>query len=82
MARDVISARAARQIADVNEAAAFRDKDDVVSGMKLAARDLVARGQELQKVADAAAPLFASMDPAQKHRFAVLLHSFSPTASK
>jgi zinc resistance-associated protein len=82
VARDVISTRAARQIADVNEAAAFRDKDDVVSGMKLAARDLVARGQELQKVADAAAPLFASMDAAQKHRFAVLLHSFSPTASK
>jgi zinc resistance-associated protein len=80
--REVIAARAARQVADVKEAAAFRDKDDVVSGMKLAARDLAARGEELNRVADAAAPLFASMDPAQKHRFAVLLHSFSPTAQK
>jgi hypothetical protein len=80
--REVITARAARQIADVKEAAAFHDKDDVVSGMKLAARDFSARGAELNRVADAAAPLFASMDPAQKHRFAVLLHSFSPTAQK
>jgi hypothetical protein len=78
--RDVISARAARQIAAAKEAAAFRDSDDVVSGMKLAAKDLVARGEELQKVADAAAPLFAGMDAAQKHRFAVLLHSFAPMA--
>jgi hypothetical protein len=80
--REVIAARAARQVADVKEAAAFRDKDDVVSGMKLAARDFSARGAELNRVADAAAPLFASMDTAQKHRFAVLLHSFSPTAQK
>jgi hypothetical protein len=80
--REVIAARAARQIADVKEAAAFRDTDDVVSGMKLAARDLAARSAELQKVADAAAPLFASMDAAQKHRFAVLLHSFSPAAPR
>jgi hypothetical protein len=80
--REVITARAARQIADMREAAAFRDKDDVVSGMKLAAKDFSARGAELSRVADAAAPLFASMDTAQKHRFAVLLHSFSPTAQK
>jgi hypothetical protein len=80
--REVITARAARQIADVKEAGAFRDKDDVVSGMRLAAKDFSARGAELSRVADAAAPLFASMDAAQKHRFAVLLHSFSPTAQK
>jgi hypothetical protein len=82
VAHEVIAARAARQIADVKEAAAFRDKDDVVSGMKLAARDLTARGEELKRVADAAAPLFASMDAAQKHRFALLLHSFAPTTQK
>jgi hypothetical protein len=80
--RDVITTRAARQIADVKEAAAFRDKDDVVAGMKLAARDLAARSDEVAKVADAAAPLFASMDAAQKHRFAVLLQSFAPTAQR
>jgi zinc resistance-associated protein len=80
--RDVITARAARQIASMKEAAGFRDSDDVVAGMKLAAKDLTARGEELNRVADAAAPLFASMDPAQKHRFAVLLHSFAPSAQK
>jgi len=78
--RDVISARAARQIAAMKEAAEFRDKDDVVSGMQLASKDLIARGEELQKVAEAAAPLYASMDTAQKHRFALLLHSFAPGA--
>lgn len=80
--RGVIAARAARQVAAIKEAAAFRETDDVVSGMRLAAKDFVARGEELQKVADAAAPLFASMDAAQKHRFATLLHSFAPVAAK
>ncbi len=82
IARQVIAARAERQKEAVKEAAAFRDKDDVVSGMKLASRDLVARGEELQKVAEAAAPLFASMDAAQRHSFALLLHSFAPSAQR
>ncbi len=82
VARQVIAARAERQKEAVKEAAAFRDKDDVVSGMKLASKDLVARGEELGKVAEAAAPLFASMDAAQKHSFAVLLHSFAPSAQR
>ncbi len=82
VAREVIAARAARQQESMKEAAAFRDKDDVVSGMKLAAKDLIARGEELQRVADAAAPLFAGMDPAQRHSFAVLLHSFAPSAQR
>jgi hypothetical protein len=82
IARQVIAARAERQKEAVKEAAAFRDKDDVVSGMKLASKDLVARGEELQKVAEAAAPLFASMDAAQRHSFALLLHSFAPSAQR
>jgi hypothetical protein len=82
VARQVITARAERQKEAVKEAAAFRDKDDVVSGMKLASKDLIARGEELQKVAEAAAPLFASMDAAQRHSFAVLLHSFAPSAQR
>ena len=82
VARQVIAARAERQKEAVKEAAAFRDRDDVVSGMKLASKDLIARGEELQKVAEAAAPLFASMDAAQRHNFAVLLHSFAPSAQR
>jgi hypothetical protein len=82
VARQVIAARAAREAEAMKEAAAFRDKDDVISGMKLASKDLVARGEELQKVAMAAAPLFASMDAAQRHNFALLLHSFAPSAQR
>jgi LTXXQ motif family protein len=82
VAREVIAARAARRQEAMSEAAAFRDKDDVVSGMKLASKELIARGEELEKVAEAAAPLYATMDPAQKHRFAVLLHSFAPSAQR
>jgi hypothetical protein len=80
VAREVIAARAARQQEAMKEAAAFRDKDDVIDGMKLASKELIARGEEVQKVAEAAAPLYASMDAAQKHRFAMLLHSFAPSA--
>jgi LTXXQ motif family protein len=82
VARQVIAARAERQKEAVKEAAAFREKDDVVSGMKLASKDLTARGEELQRVAEAAAPLFASMDAIQRHSFAVLLHSFAPSAQR
>ncbi len=82
VARQVIAARAARQKEAMKEAAAFGDKDDVVSGMKLASKDLIARGEELEKVAEAAAPLFASMDAVQRHNFAVLLHSFAPGAQR
>jgi hypothetical protein len=53
------------------------DKDEVLEGMKLGAKLLKARAEDLQKVADAAAPLFASFDEAQKHRFALLLHTFA-----
>ncbi|MCI4678900.1 Spy/CpxP family protein refolding chaperone [Rhodoblastus acidophilus] len=80
VAREVIAARAARQQEAMKEAAAFHDKDDVIDGMKLASKELIARGEEVQKVAEAAAPLYASMDAAQKHRFAMLLHSFAPSA--
>ena len=82
VARQVIAARAQRQKEAMKEAAAFRDQDDVVSGMKLASKDLIARGEELQRVAQAAAPLFASMDATQRHSFAVLLHSFAPSAQR
>jgi len=80
--RDVVSARVARQAAFRERAAELHDKDEVVQGMKLGAKDLIARGEELQKVADAAAPLFDSLDAAQKHRFTLLLHSFVASSAR
>jgi hypothetical protein len=75
--REVVAARSARRQAFLAQAAEFHEKDEVVQGMKLVGRNLAARGEELQKVAEAAAPLFESLDAAQKHRFALLLHSFA-----
>ncbi len=81
--RDVVGARAARRKAFKEQAVVFHEKDEVIQGMKLGARDLLARGEELQKVAEAASPLFDSMDAAQKHRFTLLLRSFvAPAAQK
>lgn len=76
--RQVIAEREARKASFVDQAIGFRSHDDVIGAMKLNAGDLVARGAELSKVADAAAPLFASLDAEQKHSFALLLRSFAP----
>jgi hypothetical protein len=75
--REVVGARAARRKAFLEQAGALREKDEVIEAMNLVAKNFIARGEELKKVAAAAAPLFASLDAAQKHRFAVLLRSFA-----
>lgn len=79
--REVIAARSERQKTFQEKSAEFHEKDEVIQGMKLGGRDLVARGEELQKVADAATPLFDSLDAAQKHRFTLLLRSFAPSSA-
>ncbi len=75
--REVAAARSARKAEARQQASDMLDKDEVIAGMKLGARLLKARSEDLEKVSEAAAPLFASMDEAQKHRFALLLHSFA-----
>jgi hypothetical protein len=81
--RDVIDERAARRKAFGEQLIALRDKDEVIQGLKLGASNLAARSADLQKIAEAAAPLFDSLDAAQKHRFALLLRSFAgQTAQK
>ncbi len=79
---DVVKARAARRQAFRDQLAALREKDEVIQGLKLGAKDLAARGEDLQKVAEAAAPLFESLDAPQKHRFALLLRSFAGQAAQ
>jgi hypothetical protein len=75
--RDIAKGRIERKAEARQIAKDLLDKDEVVEGMKLGAKLLRQRSEDLQKVADAAAPLFASMDEAQKHRFSLLLHTFS-----
>ena len=75
--REVAATRGARKAEARQQANEMLDKDEVIAGMKLGAKLLKARGEDLEKVAEAAAPLFASLDEAQKHRFALLLHTFA-----
>ncbi|MCW2282618.1 hypothetical protein M2323_000379 [Rhodoblastus acidophilus] len=80
--REVASARAARRAAFRERATEFAEKDEVVQAMKLGAKNLIARGEDLQKVADATAPLFDTLDAAQKHRFTLLVRSFIAQAGQ
>jgi hypothetical protein len=75
--RGVIDERATRRKAFWDQLTALRDKDEVILGLQLGAKDLAARSADLQKIAVAATPLFDSLDAAQKHRFALLLRSFA-----
>ncbi len=78
--RDVVGARAARRKAFLEQATELRDKDEVIQGMKMVGKNFVARGEDLEKISEAAAPLFDSLDAAQKHRFALLLRSFAASS--
>ncbi|MDR6952210.1 hypothetical protein J2X65_001561 [Ancylobacter sp. 3268] len=50
----------------------FGPERDVVARLGERANRLLAEGTSLKELADAAAPLYASLDDGQKHRFAVL----------
>lgn len=45
---------------------------DPVAGLSERADDLLARGEAMKKLADAAGPLYQSLDDSQKHRFNLL----------
>jgi hypothetical protein len=72
--RDVAKDRAARAVEWREKAKEHHEKRDLIEGFRLGAKHLSARGAELEKIADAAKPLYDSLDDAQKHRFGVLLH--------
>lgn len=65
----------AKSMADLRDKAeaAGRPKDPV-DGMQRMAAASIARGEALKKVADAAAPLYASLTPEQKARLPQLAH--------
>ena len=72
--RDIAKDRAAREVEWREKAKEHHEKRDLIEGFKLGAKHLSARSAELEKIADAAKPLYDSLDDAQKHRFGVLLH--------
>jgi zinc resistance-associated protein len=72
--RDVSRDRAAHALEWREKAKDHHEKNDVIEGLRLRAKWLSTRGVELDKIADAAKPLYDSLDDSQKHRFGVLLH--------
>lgn len=72
--RDVAKARAAR-MADWHEKAKERhEHPDVIENLRQGAKAMTARAGEMEKIADAAKPLYDSLDDAQKRRFGMLFH--------
>jgi hypothetical protein len=51
---------------------------DMVERLKLRAETMTQRGAALKQVADAAGPLYQSLDDAQKHRFTILARLEGP----
>jgi hypothetical protein len=72
--RDAAKARAARAAESHEKFKEHHEKHNLIEGLHLRAKTLTARAGELDKIADAAKPLFDSLDDAQKRRFHVLLH--------
>ncbi|MGH6851153.1 MAG: Spy/CpxP family protein refolding chaperone [Methylocella sp.] len=61
-----------QKIKDASAPASFIDR------LRQRGENAVARGQNLKAIADAAAPLYASLSEDQKHRLPVLMHAFRP----
>lgn len=72
--RDAAKARAARAAQWREKCKEDHEHRNLIDMLRLGATSLSAHGAELGKIADAAKPLYDSLDDAQKHRFGVLLH--------
>jgi len=72
--RDIAKQRAEREVEWAEKAKEHHEKHDLIEGFKIGAKHLSARGAELEKIADAAKPLYDGLDDGQKQRFGVLLH--------
>lgn len=71
--REQAKARAARMAEWRQKANEPMEHRSAIEGLQAHAKRLAAHSQELQKIADAAKPLYDSLDDAQKRRFRPLL---------
>jgi len=71
---DVEKSRAARMTEWHEKNKAHQEKIDVLDNLFIKAKSLSARGNELEKIASSAKPLYDSLDNGQKLRFGVLLN--------
>ncbi len=67
---DIAAARADRIVAQQAESGQQRDSGDVIAYLNKRAGSLADRSDTMKKLADAAEPLYASLDERQKRRFA------------
>lgn len=72
--RDIGKARATRWTETREKFKELHEHHNVIEGLKLRSKLLAARAGDLEKLSDAAKPLYDSLDDAQKRRFHVLLH--------
>jgi hypothetical protein len=72
--RDMAKARSERVTARASADRPKGERADPVARLKLRAERMERTGASLKVVADAAAPLYASLDDAQKKRFRVMAH--------
>jgi hypothetical protein len=72
--REQAKARAARIAQWREKAKEPQEHRSVIEGLQQRAKRLSERSTEMEKLADAAKPLYDSLDDAQKHRFMPLLH--------
>jgi hypothetical protein len=72
--RDQAKARAARMAEWREKAKEPREHRSAIERIEQRAKHLSARSAEMEKLAEAAKPLYDSLDDAQKHRFGPLLH--------
>ncbi len=75
--RDVAKARASRMAEWHEKAKEHGERPEVIESLHQGARALMARAGEMDKIADAAKPLYESLDDAQKRRFGMLLRAIS-----
>jgi hypothetical protein len=72
--RDAAKAHAARAAQWREKCKEDHEHRNLIDMLRFGATSLSARGAELGKIADAAKPLYDSLEDAQKHRFGILMH--------
>lgn len=75
--RDIGKAKAARATEAREKFKEYHERHNVIEGLRLRSKLLAARAADSEKLADAAKPLFDSLDDAQKRRLHVLIHAIA-----
>ena len=75
--RDVAKARAARMVEWHQKAKEGHEHPNLIEGLQVKAKALTTRAEEMSKIADAAKPLYDSLDEGQKRRFGILFHTMA-----